>query len=49
MNNDDEIREEVKELMEVHGLDEATAERVRDLMEQEGLDEDDAVELEPEM
>lgn len=39
------MEEEIKEIMESHGLEEDEAEKVQELMEEHGLDEDDAVEL----
>lgn len=44
LNEDDAPEEEVKELMDSHGIDQDTAERAQELVD-EGLDEDDAVEV----
>lgn len=44
-NHEDEAPEEdVKELMDSHGIDQDTAERAQELVD-EGLDEDEAVEI----
>lgn len=43
-NNDEAPEEEVKELMDNHGIDQDTAERAQELVD-EGLDEEDAVEV----
>ena len=42
---EDDIDEDVKQLMEDHGIDEDMAERAQELMDNEGLDEDEAIEL----
>ncbi len=37
--------EEIKRIMEDHGLDEEEAKKAQRIMEEQGIDEDDAVEL----
>ena len=37
--------EDIKELMESHGLDRDEAEKVQELMDVEGLEEEEAIEL----
>ena len=37
--------EDVRQLMEDHGIDADTAEKAQDLIDTEGLDEDEAIEL----
>ena len=37
--------EDIKELMEAHGLDKDEAEQVQDIMQEYGVDEDEAVEI----
>ena len=54
MDEDKEIEdlpknEEVKQLMEDHGIDEDTAEKAQELIDTEGLDEDEAIELAEEL
>lgn len=44
LNQDDAPEEDVKELMDSHGIDQDTAERAQELVD-EGLDEDDAIEI----
>ena len=41
--------EEIKQLMEDHGIDQETAEEAQKIMNEEGLDEDEAIELAEEM
>jgi hypothetical protein len=41
--------EDVKQLMDDHGIDADTAEKAQDLMDTEGLDEDEAIELAEEL
>lgn len=43
--NEDDIDEEVKQLMDDHGLEEDVAERAVEIRDREGLDEDTAIEL----
>ena len=45
-DDDGEIDEEVKEIMENHDLDQEKAENVKEIMDEYGVDEDDAIELE---
>lgn len=47
--NEKEVNEEVKEIMENRGVDEDTAEKIKELMDDEGLDEDEAAELAEEL
>ncbi len=44
-DDDGEIDEEVKEIMENHDLGQEQAESVKEIMDEYGLDEDDAIEL----
>lgn len=44
IEGDDTPDEDVKEIMESHGIDQDTAERAQELID-EGLDEDDAIEV----
>lgn len=44
-NDDGEIDEEIKEIMESHDLEQEQAESVKEIMDEYGLDEDDAIEL----
>ena len=46
---ENEPEEEIKQLMEDHGIDEDTAEKAQQLIDEEGLDEGEAVELAEEL
>ena len=44
-----EVDEEVKQLMDDHGVDDDVAEKAQELIDTEGLDEDEAIELAEEL
>ena len=47
--NEPEADEEVKQLMDDHGVDEDVAEKAQELIDTEGLGEDEAIELAEEL